>query len=443
VIDESTPTIGAAPSRTKDSSLLGPAIASLVVKAVAAAASFVANVVIARALGATGAGTYFLAITCVTAFAVIGRSGTDVAALRAISGHLRRGWNASAAAVEAWAWGRLFRWSVVSWAALAAFAWFAAPTAFDEPSLRIPLLVASAAVLPIGALSLLAEVLKARERVTWGMAVQSLLVPLGMTAGLALLMWIGTANPALAATTYVTATSVAAIVGWMLVRRVRSALADVPIETLTAEEIADLRTSSTAFMVIAMQNLVVSLTDTVMLGILADATAVGLYGVALRVTSLGNLALAAVNGVVGPRFAGLAATGDRDALKRVARTATRAMATAALFMFTTLIIFREPILTLFGEEFAAAQGAFVILSLGQLIVLGTGPVAYLLMMSGHQHFHRNGLTIAAIANIVLNVLLIPPLGILGAAIATAASLGIKNLATLVYVRLRLGFWVLP
>ena len=439
------PTSGtdAAQSQPKEVPLLGAAFASLTVKAGAAASSFVANLIIARALGATGTGTYFLAITCVTAFAVIGRSGSDVAALRAISGHLRRGWHSSAAAVETWAWGRLFRWVVLSWATLAAFAWFLAPAVFGEPDLGLPLLVASAAVIPIGVLSLLAEILKARGRVTWGMTVQSLLVPLGMAAGMALLLWIGVANPALAAASYVAATSVTAIVGWLLLRRLRTALGEAPSETLRAEEIADLRSSSTAFMVIAMQNLVVSLTDTVMLGVLADATAVGLYGVALRVTSLGNLVLAAVNGVVGPRFAGLAATGDRDALRRLARTSTRAMAGASLVMFAALIAFREPILTLFGQEFAAAQSAFVVLSLGQMVVLGTGPVAYLLMMSGHQRFHRNGLTIAALANVTLNVLLIPPLGILGAAIATTASLGVKNLATLVYVRLRLGFWVLP
>ena len=430
-------------SRHKDPPLLSAAFASLAVKAGAAAAGFVANVLIARALGATGAGTYFIAITCVTAFAVIGRSGTDVAALRAISGHLHRGWHRSASGVETWAWGRLFRWSVLSWTTLAVFAWFVAPAAFGEPELGLPLLVASTAVVPIGVLSLLSEVLKARGRMTWGMAVQSLLVPLGMVAGMALLLWTGRTDPALAAGAYVVATSVTAVVGWILLRRVRTALSEARGEPLRTEEVTDLRTSSTAFMVIAMQNLVVSLTDTVMLGVLADATAVGLYGVALRVTSLGNLALAAVNGVVGPRFAGLAATGDRDALRRVARTSTRAMAGASLAMFAALIAFREPILALFGEEFVAAQGAFVVLSLGQLIVLGTGPVAYLLMMSGHQRFHRNGLTVAALANVILNVLLIPPFGILGAAIATAVSLGIKNLATLVYVRLRLGFWVLP
>ena len=441
---EPTPGPDVAASPPEEPRLLGAAFASLLVKGCAAAAGFVANVLIARALGAAGAGTYFLAITCVTAFAVVGRSGTDVAALRAISGHLRRGWNCGADAVESWAWGRLFRWALLAWATLAAFAWFLAPSVFGEPDLGLPLLVASSAVVPIGVLSLLAEVLKARGRVTWGMAVQSLLVPLGMVAGMALLLlWSGGGDPALAAGAYLVTTSSTAIVGWMLLRRTRTALASAPNETLSAAALTDLRSSSTAFMVIAMQNLVVSLTDTVMLGILADATAVGLYGVALRVTSLGNLVLAAINGVVGPRFAGLAATGDHDALKRLARTATRAMAGSSLVMFAALITFREPILMLFGPEFVAAQGAFVVLSLGQLVVLGTGPVAYLLMMSGHRRFHRNGLTLAALANVVLNVVLIPPFGILGAAIATAASLGVKNLATLAYVRLRLGFWVLP
>ena len=52
---------------------------------------------------------------------------------------------------------------------------------------------------------------------------------------------------------------------------------------------------------------------------------------------------------------------------------------------------------------------------------------------------RNNITVAALLNLVLNLVLIPYYGVLGAALATAISLAVKNLlaAYLVWNRLRI------
>lgn len=101
-----------------------------------------------------------------------------------------------------------------------------------------------------------------------------------------------------------------------------------------------------------------------------------------------------------------------------------------------LIVFGKPILaTVFGPEYAAGALALAILCVGQLLNAGFGSVGNILNMTGHERDTVLGVAIGAISNVALNLLLIPPLGIDGAAIAIAMSLLIWNswLAIVVYI----------
>ncbi|HOO47262.1 MAG TPA: polysaccharide biosynthesis C-terminal domain-containing protein, partial [Deltaproteobacteria bacterium] len=80
----------------------------------------------------------------------------------------------------------------------------------------------------------------------------------------------------------------------------------------------------------------------------------------------------------------------------------------------------------------------IILALGQFVVLATGPVAALLMMTGYEKFHRNTTALSAALNVVLNFTLIPRYGGEGAAFATAVSLSVKNVLAVLHVRKRLN-----
>jgi O-antigen/teichoic acid export membrane protein len=66
-------------------------------------------------------------------------------------------------------------------------------------------------------------------------------------------------------------------------------------------------------------------------------------------------------------------------------------------------------------------------------------VGYLLMMTGHERLLRLNITLATIVNLWLCLWLIPNMGPLGAAIATAVPLAVMNLlcAFFVYTKLRI------
>ena len=179
--------------------------------------------------------------------------------------------------------------------------------------------------------------------------------------------------------------------------------------------------------------------DMIMLGTMQEPSAVGIYTVASKASSLISFVLIAFNTSLAPVFASLYVSGDRERLQRVITKSSRLIFLAALPIATGLIVFGYWFLLLFGSEFVAAKTTLTILCLGQLFNAFTGSVAVLLNMTGHQNDTAIGVGTSAVLNIILNATLIPKLGSTGAAIATATSGILWNilLVFLVYKRLKI------
>jgi O-antigen/teichoic acid export membrane protein len=173
-------------------------------------------------------------------------------------------------------------------------------------------------------------------------------------------------------------------------------------------------------------SVVLSQTDTLMLGAMLGAKAVGIYSAALKTSLWVHFILTAVNAIFAPIVASLHAQGDRQGLQQLVSTIARWMFYPALIIAIGLIVFAEPVLQLFGAEFTTARGALIILILGQLVNVGAGSVGYLLMMTGNQIPAASVMGISALANLILNLIGIHWLGIFGAALATAFSMMLWN-----------------
>jgi O-antigen/teichoic acid export membrane protein len=102
------------------------------------------------------------------------------------------------------------------------------------------------------------------------------------------------------------------------------------------------------------------------------------------------------------------------------------------------LVFARDLLHLFGRGFAGGASALAVLALGQLVNVGTGTVTGLLAMIGRARLSvLNSLFFLGLS-LVLDFLLIPRWGILGAAIANASALAAVNLLRLVQVHHALG-----
>jgi O-antigen/teichoic acid export membrane protein len=96
------------------------------------------------------------------------------------------------------------------------------------------------------------------------------------------------------------------------------------------------------------------------------------------------------------------------------------------------------VLSLFGPEFEVGAPALVALAIGQFLAVTFGMAARLLMMSGHGKDLRRVVAVAATVNVALCLALVPNGGILGAALATAASWLVNNVLAAITVRRKVG-----
>ena len=168
-------------------------------------------------------------------------------------------------------------------------------------------------------------------------------------------------------------------------------------------------------------------TDTGFLGYYMSESAVGLYNAAFPTALLiliphqafGTLALSSFSELGSKKEEGLS-----SAMKTITNW------TFALVFPTFLImaLFSEQIIQiLFGKEYLAAAPALTILALGNLVNAAVGRVGSFMKSRGRTKILLYNSMVVLVVNIALNILLIPELGITGAAIATASSTILGNL----------------
>ncbi len=165
----------------------------------------------------------------------------------------------------------------------------------------------------------------------------------------------------------------------------------------------------------------------IVLGIFSTPADVGLFGVALQVALVVTVPLTAVNVVIAPHISHLNTHGDLQKLRRVSTWSARIILLASLAIGAMLLVFGELILrTAFGEEFVRAYFSLAILCVGHCLGATVGASMILLNMTGNERRVRTAFAVAATINVLCSLVLIPILGLIGAAISVALSLTILN-----------------
>ncbi len=196
---------------------------------------------------------------------------------------------------------------------------------------------------------------------------------------------------------------------------------------------------STPMMVSATLGFLLLWVDTLWLGYFRTSEDVGLYSVATRVAILGTLVLTAFNTMLSPVISDLYNRHKRNLLEVVFKTVSRWIFMLTLPMFLVVILFADEILGIFGPKFTVVSASLIILAVGQFINSATGPVAGMVAMSGRSWLELINNALACLINVIICLLLIPPLGIVGAAVANACAIASVNLVRLaeVYVLMRM------
>jgi O-antigen/teichoic acid export membrane protein len=168
--------------------------------------------------------------------------------------------------------------------------------------------------------------------------------------------------------------------------------------------------------------------DTIILGYFKTAEVVGLYNAAYPLAqSLASPPFALML-IYTPIVTGLYSQNLMADLRRSYTIVTKWITFMTMPIFLVLCLYPEYVLhLLFGPTYIAAAPALRILSIGFIIDTFPSPSLATLIALGESRFTMWATLAAATVNIILNIALIPPLGIVGAAIASAASLSLFSI----------------
>jgi O-antigen/teichoic acid export membrane protein len=155
------------------------------------------------------------------------------------------------------------------------------------------------------------------------------------------------------------------------------------------------------------------------LGVFADANAVSVFSVALRASMLVWVVLLSLSTVASPRFAALHRQGRNAELATINRQIQLAGAVMGGGICAVLGLAARPLLSLIGPGFVAGAPVLVVLALGQAVNALYSGQDTLMAMTGRGNVLKY-LNLAQLAvMLAFSILLIPPFGAMGAAIATA------------------------
>ncbi len=169
-------------------------------------------------------------------------------------------------------------------------------------------------------------------------------------------------------------------------------------------------------------------TDTWMLGIFKSSSLVGLYQSAYPLARVIPLGLTASAFLFLPVLTRFYSADLHDETKRTYQITTKWIFTGAFFIFFLFFVFPKPILRFFfGTRYVDASNVLRILSLGFLGRAFFGLNSVALMSIGKTKTVMKGDIFGVSSNVFLNLILIPSIGIFGAAVASTTSLFIRNI----------------
>jgi O-antigen/teichoic acid export membrane protein len=380
-------------------------------------------VLLARLLGADSYGLYNIALTVATlgsAFSVI---GLDSALIRYVAVYSRRADRAGLLGTLRVGIGLPM---LVSGAAALVLWLLAGPLARDlvgdprlEPLIRIAALLVPAMV----SNSVLASTLQGAQRIGWAVVAEQFAQPIVRFGILIVLAVLGmTPEGAVLASTLATVAATVLLV-WFVHRQV--SLAGVT-GSVRAEPGTMLRFSLPVY----FSNLVNTFggnLQTLLLGAMASVASAGIFAVANQVMLVGVIFHSAVVSAAMPIFAELQDSEDRGRLHALYRTTSKWTFTLNLPFFLMAVLYPAALLSIFGPDFTNGSTALAILGFASLTNAATGTSGAVLDMTGHTHVKLINTTLSVGLAIVLNLILIPAMGVTGAAIASLGSVATVNL----------------
>lgn len=308
-----------------------------------------------------------------------------------------------------------------------------------KPYYVIPLLLAATCLPVHGASDVLGGIARSYNWVNIAIIPAYLLRPLIILGAMAAVYFAGTPLTA------VVAMVIAALAYWLTtvgqffaIRRELNK--EVPAGPRVYEFGLWLKTALPIFMVESFYFLL-SYTDILVLDLFVGPEDVAVYYAATKTLAMVAFVYFSVAAATSHRFSEYHSTGERDKLEAFLHQSVRWVFWPSLGITLLFLVFGKPLLNLFGAGFEHGYPWMFVLAIGLMARASVGPVERLLNMVGEQKLCAAVYAGTFAINLALCFILIPRIGPMGAAAATAAAMVTESVLLFVLARKRLGLHV--
>ncbi len=171
--------------------------------------------------------------------------------------------------------------------------------------------------------------------------------------------------------------------------------------------------------------------DIILVAGLAGVRDAAIYTAATRFLVVGQFVNQAITAPVQPRLSALLARHDVVNARTLYRVSTTWLVLLTWPLFLLAIVFAPTYVRLFGRSFGDGTNVVILLSLAMLVANACGLVDSVVVMAGRTSWNLGTTVLALVVNVVVDLALIPHLGIIGAALGWAASIVAANVVPVV------------
>ena len=192
---------------------------------------------------------------------------------------------------------------------------------------------------------------------------------------------------------------------------------------------------------IAVQGMSVAVShvDIYFLGYFFESTIVGNYNIVLQLSNLFYPILASLGYLLPPVLARLQTEGKMEEMVRTYQLLTKWIIVISMPLLLVLVFAPTQVIeVLFGERYTTGVTALRILAVGNFISVCTGNNQGTLISLGRNRLAAAFVVVQLFVNGMLDLALIPPLGMSGAAFATAISIFVRNILSISVLYLLFG-----
>lgn len=176
--------------------------------------------------------------------------------------------------------------------------------------------------------------------------------------------------------------------------------------------------------------------DIIFIGTFLNTTSVALYSAVMKIANLTLFVISVVNMTLLPKLSQLFHESKNKEFTSLYKLTTKLIYLLSMIFITGIIIFGKDILLLFGKQFASGYVPLLIVCIGNIASAAIGATGYLNIVFGYPKYEMLSTMTAFIFNVILNIVLIPKLGINGAAIAFLISSLVQNGMRLYFSRVK-------